>query len=78
MRHIYLNRTLCDVLSEMRDAYETRNFSYLLGLINEAQSFGNRMEAKLNDLHDIEDLHDQIKNLEKKRADLVEAVGELK
>jgi len=45
----YLHRTLCDVLKEMRQCYETRNFGYLPGLIEEAQSMGNRMEAKLEE-----------------------------
>jgi len=48
------NRTLCSVLEEMRKAYETRNFSYLIGLIEEAQSMGNRMEARLWDQKDFE------------------------
>lgn len=48
------NRTLCSVLEEMRKAYETRNFSYLIGLIEEAQSMGNRMESKLWDQKDFE------------------------
>ena len=41
-------RTLCDVLDEMRSTYKTRNFASLLGLIEEAQMMGNRMEAKLD------------------------------
>lgn len=49
-----MNRTLCSVLQEMRKAYKTRNFSYLPGLIEEAQSMGNRMEAGLSDKHNIE------------------------
>lgn len=48
-----VNRTLCGVLEEMRKAYETRNFSYLPGLIEEAQRMGNRMEAALSDKHDL-------------------------
>lgn len=47
------NRYLCDVLDEMRKSYETRNFSYLLGLIEEAQVLGNRMEAALEDKKDL-------------------------
>jgi len=44
------NRTLCSVLDEMRKCYETRNFAPLHGLIEEAQTYGNRMEAKLSDV----------------------------
>ena len=61
----YLNRTMCDVLEEMRKAHETRNFSYILGLIEEAQSMGQRMEAKLNDVKDLESLRTDIKKAKK-------------
>lgn len=47
------NRTLCDVLKEMRTCNETRNYSYLLGLIEEAQHMGYRMEAALFDQKDL-------------------------
>ncbi len=43
----YPARTLCDVLAAIRTAYETRNISYLLGLVEEAQVMGDRMEAGL-------------------------------
>jgi len=48
----YIHRYLCDVLEEMRQAYNTRNFGGLLGLIEEAQSLGNRMEAALGEKGD--------------------------
>ena len=50
---MYPNRTLCQVLNEMRDCLKTNNFSYLLGLIEEVQSLGNRMEASLTDKNDL-------------------------
>ena len=62
---MYLNRTLCDVFEEMRKCSETRNFSYLPGLIEEAQHMANRMEAALQDVGDIETLHDRKCKLEK-------------
>lgn len=40
-------RTICDVLSEMRTCCHTLDFSYLFGLIEEAQTMANRMEAGL-------------------------------
>lgn len=43
------NRTLCNVLQEMRTCCKTKNFSYLEGLIEEAQTLANRMEAALWD-----------------------------
>jgi hypothetical protein len=57
------NRTLCGVLEEMRKCYETRNFAPLLGLIEEAQTYGNRMEAKLSDTHRYEQLKERHKKL---------------
>ena len=45
--YFHTQRTLCDVLSEMRACQETLNFSSLLGLIEEAQGMGNRMESAL-------------------------------
>lgn len=48
------NRTLCTVLSEMRKCHETRNYSYLPGLIEEAQMMGNRMESALYDRKDLD------------------------
>jgi predicted RNase H-like nuclease (RuvC/YqgF family) len=58
-----LNRTLCDTLSEMRKCHEARHYGYLVGLIEEAQTYANRMEAALMDKHDIERMHESIKEL---------------
>jgi hypothetical protein len=63
-----------DVLEEMRGCTKTMNFSYLLGLIEEVQTLGNRMEAKLYDIKDFERLNDDIKALEKKKKKLKEDV----
>ena len=48
----YLNRTLCDVLEEMRKCDKTRNYAPMSALIEEVQIMGNRMEAKLADRKD--------------------------
>lgn len=61
----YPSRPLCEVLEEMRKCYETRNFSYLSGLIEEAQSMGNRMEAGLEDKHGILYCHKEKRKAEK-------------
>ena len=71
------NRLLCDVLDEMRDCVKTLNFSYLLGLIEEAQSLGSRMEAHLHDINDFNRLHKDIKALEKKKKKLKQEVEEM-
>ena len=70
------NRLLCDVLGEMRDCVKTSNFSYLSGLIEEAQSLANRMESNLYDIKDFNRLHKDIKVLKKKKKKLEEEVEE--
>jgi hypothetical protein len=70
------NRLLCAVLDEMRDCVKTLNFSYLSGLIEEAQSLGSRMEAHLYDIKDFNRLLDDIKALEKKKKKLKEETSE--
>ena len=55
----YLNRTLCDVLDEMRTCFKTYNFAPMLALIEEAQMMGNKMEAGLNDKHDVEKMENR-------------------
>tara|TARA_R110000851_G_scaffold5155_2_gene21479 strand:- start:1040 stop:1225 length:186 start_codon:yes stop_codon:yes gene_type:complete len=56
----------------MRECTKTLNFSYLLGLIEEAQTLGNRMEAKLYDIRDYERLHEDISKLKKQKKKLEE------
>jgi len=60
------NRTLCAVLDEMRTCYKTRNFAPLMSLIEEAQIYGNRMEAKLYDVREYETLKQRYKVLREK------------
>ena len=71
------NRYLCSVLDEMRECTKTLNFSYLLGLIEEAQTLANRMESNLYDIKDFERLRDDIKDLKKKKKKLEEKIEEL-
>lgn len=42
------DRMVCDVFLEMRTCLKTSNFSYLEGLIEEAQSYANRLESALS------------------------------
>ena len=67
---MFLHRTICSVLEEMRTCNETKNYSYLLGLIEEAQSMGNKMESKLDLIKDFEELKIKFKELEEKKNDL--------
>ena len=77
IRSSEVNRYLCDVLNEMRECSNTLNFSYLLGLIEEAQTFANRMETRLLDMKDFNRLHEEIKVLKKKKKSLEKKVQEL-
>jgi len=70
------NRHICSVLDEMRECVKTLNFSYLLGLIEEAQSLGSRMESRLYDMKDHDRLLDDIRDLKKKKKNLEKAVKE--
>lgn len=74
----YINRTLCDVLSEMRKADETRNYSYIGSLIEEAQSMGNRMEASLHDKSDVKSWTEKREELKKELRKLEQKVQNLK
>ena len=67
---MYLNRTICSVFEEMRSCNETKNYSYLLGLIEEAQSMANKMESKIDLIKDFEDLQEQCKNLVERKYNL--------
>ena len=67
---MYLNRTICAVLEEIRSCNETRNYSYLLGLVEEAQSMANKMESKIDSIKQFEELKEQCKNLVERKNDL--------
>ena len=47
------NRVICSVIDEARKCHETRNYSYLPGLLEEIQVLANKMEAGLGDKHDL-------------------------
>lgn len=55
------NRTMCDVLEEMRMCHKTHNYSALLGLVEEAQTMANRMESGLGERQDYETWHKKVK-----------------
>ena len=62
----FIHRTICDVLEEIRQIDKHKNYSYLLGLIEEAQMLGNRMEAGLEEKHDLERYHEKANEAQKK------------
>ena len=55
------NRLVCNVLEEMRHCSVTKNYSYLDGLIEEVQVLVNRMESKLMDQKDLDELNEEIR-----------------
>ena len=71
------HRYICSVFYEMRDCVKTSNFSYLTGLIEEAQTLANRMESRLYEMKDFERLHEEIRALKKKKKKLEAKVEEL-
>ena len=79
MNRVFLwdNRTLCDIFDEIRTCTKTHNYSYLPGLLEEAQVLANRMEAGLGDIKDIRkisarkrELKAEIRKLERKAKSL--------
>jgi hypothetical protein len=72
------NRYLCDVFEEMRKCNETRNFSYMPGLIEEAQVLANRMEASLHDKAALRHLRTNIRELKDERLELRHEIEEMK
>ena len=74
---MYPHRTLCTLLDELRDCYKTRNFSYMMGLIEEAQSMGDRMESSIDYKKDIERYHREAKEAYEEREKLQEEVKKL-
>jgi len=69
-------RYLCDILSDMRTCFKTRNFSYLPGLIEEAQYRANRMENALETYGGT--YGNSLQRLEEKRIELKKEVEKLK
>jgi hypothetical protein len=74
----WLNRTLCDVLEEMRLCVKTLNFAAMSGLIEEAQHMGNRMEAAMEDQKDFRELSDNLSLLRKEERALKNKIKKLK
>jgi len=73
----YPNRTLCDVFEEMRKCFKNYNFASLGSLIEEAQVLANRMESALNDVHDVEDMHEERHKAKEEMKKLYKELDEL-
>ncbi len=59
MKYYGTNRYICTVLDSMRDCSKTKNYSYLDGLIEEAQHLGSAMEDALQDQRDVKELREE-------------------
>lgn len=71
-------RTMCDVLEEMRMCHKTRNYSPMLGLIEEAQSMANRMEATLTEKKDYRDWHKKVQKEKDELRSLLKITNKLR
>jgi hypothetical protein len=81
-------RMLCSILENMRKCYETRNFSYLPSLIEEAQYRAERMEdaiERINGWGGLESMEEQriaqkreVRELRMEKQKLLAEVEELK
>lgn len=60
-----VNRTICDMLAEIRKCHETHNYSYLLGLVEEIQTAANKMEAALWDQKEFTYMQERYRKLKK-------------
>jgi len=72
------NRTLCEVLEDMRNCTKTLNFGHLLGLIEEAQMLGNRMEAGLSDQKDYKAMNEALHKLKKEYKPMRDKIDKLR
>ena len=74
LNYYSINRTFCDVLAELRKCHETRNYSIMMSLLEELQTYGNRMEAHLYDAKDLKNLHADIALLKIERKKVLAEV----
>lgn len=70
------NRYICSVLEEIRKCHETRNYSILVSLVEEAQTLANRMESALNDYGDYDRMLEERKDLKKELKQLNNKIKE--
>ena len=77
LNYYSINRTFCDVLAELRKCDDTKNYAVLLSLVEELQTYGNRMEASLYDVKDLKNLNADITKLKKDRIKLIEEIKKM-
>jgi septal ring factor EnvC (AmiA/AmiB activator) len=75
------SRYMCDVLDDIRKMHKTRNYSGLMGSVEQLQVMAYRMEAALGDKRTIEQYDDEAhklkRDLKEKRRELASLKKEL-
>jgi len=71
------NRVMCNVLEDIRSLDKTKNYGPLLGLVEELQVMGNRMESALADQKDLIKLQQRTSELRREYKNLKKEVEEL-
>lgn len=86
-RDIMPNRYVCEALSELRTALDLqaklfdipeRSQVHVLSLLEEIQTYVNRMEASLGDKWDMKRMQEERSNLAKERRELRQKVEDLR
>ncbi len=72
------NRTFCDVVEEMRNCAKNLNFGPVMGLLEELQSIGNRMEAGLGDKKQYKQVQDELPGLRSEYNKLEREIAKLR
>lgn len=72
--YLFHDRFICSVFDEMRECCKTGNYSYLPGLIEEAQTMANRMENALSQQKGIKEVDEAWHKAKAKNKFLNEAL----
>ena len=77
-RHNTPHRTLCDTLEQMRQCHKTHNYAHLLGLIEEAQTMADRIEAALYEKDDYREWRKKVKKEKQEFRRLLKKTNKLR
>ena len=76
--HYYLDRTICEVLEEMRVCNKTRNYGPLEAAIEEAQLMANRMENAIQKANGIKEIDASYRKAKKQLKEINEKIEKKK
>lgn len=74
---MWVNRTFCAVVEDMRQCAKNLNFGAVAGLLAELQAIGNRMEAALGDAKDYQKVQEELPALRKEYNKLTREIEKL-